>query len=125
MHTPRPSPGVGRRLLGLALTLAIIAPIPVLAQELAYEGRIWVAGAVASSLLLLVAAWRNWPLLWNPLGVMLRSLLGERGARLAFAAVAVVFALSAAASMSSGPRICCALPGDAPPPSADSSAVPS
>jgi hypothetical protein len=105
--------------------LVLIAPIPVLAEEMAHEGRIWAAGAIASGLLLLVAAWRNWPLLWNPLGVMLRYLLGERGARLAFGAVAVVFAISAALSMSSGPRICCALPGDAPPPSADSSAVPS
>ncbi len=43
--------------------------------------------------MLLAASIRNWPLLWNALGTLLRALLGERGARIAFGVIAVTFML--------------------------------
>lgn len=124
MNTPAPSPGVSRRLLGIALTFVLIASTIEPAQEMGYMGSTWAAAAVASGLLLLVAAWKNWPLLWNPLGRMMRNLLGERWARVAFGAVAVVFAMSAVLPMLSGPRICAKGSTDAQQVAADSSVVP-
>ena len=65
------------------------------ACEMGGEGTMWMFVAAASGLLLLVASRRNWPLLWNPLGRILRALVGETMARVAFGAMALVFVASA------------------------------
>jgi len=58
--------------------------------------------ALAAGAFLLVAAWRNWPVLWNALGQLLRALLGERAARVAFAVIAGLFMLPGAVGASLG-----------------------
>lgn len=87
------TPSVGRRLLGTALTLVLMLSVAATGVDMGAEGGVWPWVAAGSGLVLLVAAWRNSPILWNPLGRLLRALLGVRGARIAFGCVAAVFVL--------------------------------
>lgn len=82
-----------RVLIGVPLVFVIMGSLLASAEEIAAEG-IWFAIlGIGASLLLLVASIRNWPLLWNALGSLLRALLGERGARVAFGLLAITFML--------------------------------
>jgi hypothetical protein len=87
------APSAGRRLLGASITLVLMFSVAITGVEMGAEGGAWPWIAAGSGLVLLVAAWRNSPILWNPLGQLLRSLLGVRGARVAFGCVAAVFVL--------------------------------
>lgn len=89
------APSLARRLLGSALTVVLTLSVALSGVDMGAEGGAWPWIAAGFGLLLVVAAWRNWPLLWNPLGKLLRTLLGERGARVAFACIALAFMLSA------------------------------
>ena len=93
-HTDAVAPSLGRRLLGVLLTLFLAFSVAVSGVDMGAEGVVWSGLAAATGMLLLVAAWLNLPLLWNPLGRLLRSLLGERGARIAFGCTAIAFILS-------------------------------
>lgn len=93
--TDTPAPSVGRRVLGVLLTLFLALSVTSVGAEMGAERGVWPLIGAAGGLLLLTAALLNWPLLWNPLGLLLRRLLGERGARVAFGCIAIVFALSA------------------------------
>ncbi|MBK6845477.1 MAG: hypothetical protein IPN47_17330 [Gemmatimonadetes bacterium] len=84
-----------RALAGGVVILFLLASLVTTASEMGGEGTMWMFVAAASGLLLLVASWRNWPLLWNPLGRILRALVGETMARVAFGAMALVFVASA------------------------------
>ncbi len=82
-----------RVLIGVPLVVVLMSSLLASGEEIAAEG-IWFAiMGLAASLLLLTASIRNWPLLWNALGILLRALLGERGARVAFGLAAVAFML--------------------------------
>lgn len=81
-------PGVLQRTLGIVLTFILMLSMASVATEVEGMGTAWAAAFILAALLLLAAAWRNWPLLWNPLGQLMRKLLGERGARMAFGFVA-------------------------------------
>lgn len=89
-------PTVVRRLLGAALALSLAMSAFVSGVELMTEGPWWSVAALAGGAFLLVATWRNWPVLWNALGQLLRALLGERSARVAFAVSAALFMLPGA-----------------------------
>ncbi len=82
-----------RALFGGVLVVMLHASVASTASEIGAAGPAMRLLAVASSLLLLVASWRNWPMLWNPLGRGLRWLVGERITRVAFGTVALTFAL--------------------------------
>lgn len=84
-----------RAVAGGVLILFLLASVVTTASEMGGEGTTWMLVASASGLLLLVASWRNWPLLWNPLGRGLRWLVGERATRVAFGAIAIAFIVAA------------------------------
>lgn len=89
---------VGRGLRGIAgvtITALMLLAMVSTGAEIGAEGGWFVALAMGSSLLLLVACVKNWPGLWNTLGRVLRTLLGERGARIALGLIAATFAVSA------------------------------
>jgi len=96
MSAERSSPllRIGQRLVGVGLAALLTLAMLSSGHEMARGGLVWSIAATASGLLLLAAAWRNWPLLWNPLGKLLRTLLGEPGARAAFAVIAAAFLFS-------------------------------
>ncbi len=82
-----------RLLIAAPIVMLLMSSLLVSGEEIAAEG-IWFAIlGLAASLLLLTAAIRNWPLLWNALGIVLRALLGERGARVVFGLLAITFML--------------------------------
>lgn len=102
LHRVTRLPSVVRHLVGAVLVLLSAMSALVSGATLMSDGPWWSAAALASGALLLVAAWRNWPMLWNALGQLLRALLGERPARAAFAAIAVSFMLPGAAGTALG-----------------------
>lgn len=67
-----------------------------MAREVGSTGIGWAIAGLVAGLFLLVAAIRNWPILWNPLGRLFRKLLGERGARMSLGFLGLAFALLSA-----------------------------
>lgn len=85
------SPTVASRLIGIALTALLAVGVFAVAGEMAADpGPVRYLGG-ALGLLLLVATIRNWPLLWRRGGERLRRQLGERGARVAYAIIAMAW----------------------------------
>ncbi|MBC7844447.1 MAG: hypothetical protein H7099_19210 [Gemmatimonadaceae bacterium] len=58
---------------------------------------IWLV--LAGSLLLIVAAMKNWRLQWNAFGRLMRYLIGERATRVYFVVAGVMFALGGLLAM--------------------------
>lgn len=109
---PRKAPSALQKTAGTVLTLLILLGFPDTTREMSRMGSGWAIGGIVTGLFLLVAAIRNWGLLWNPLGNLLRKLLGERGARMSLGLVGLAFALFAANALINpdipdclGPRI--------------------
>jgi Na+/proline symporter len=95
-------PRVVRVLIAVPLVLMLMGSLLQGAEEMAAEGIWWAIGGIGAALLLLTASVRNWPLLWNALGRLLRALLGERGARVTFGVLAVTFMLPCVAHATAG-----------------------
>lgn len=96
MSTNTPSwfarlPSVVRLPIAATLILMLVSGMYDTGEEIAAAG-IWFAIlGIGSSLFLLTAVVKNLPVLWNLLGMLLRGLVGERGARIVFGTLAVAF----------------------------------
>lgn len=93
---PRKAPSALQKTAGTVLTLLILLGFPDTTREMGRMGSGWAIAGMVAGLFLLVAAIRNWGLIWNPVGRFLRKLLGERGARASLGFLGLVFALLSA-----------------------------
>jgi hypothetical protein len=94
---PTPARSVGsllRSATGLAISAGFALAALVAGFDMGREGGgVFAWLGVSTGALLVISAWRNWPVLWNALGRLLRRLLGEPGARLALGCMGACFAL--------------------------------
>ncbi len=87
-----PTAGVFRRCFAWALVLVMVPSMSINGLDYGKADNFGTAATIIGGVLLMIAAYKNWRMLWNWFGRFLRSSLGEKSARVALGLIGGAFA---------------------------------